>query len=136
MSPLVRWSRVGFNLVAWLFVGCVVVQFYLAGLGVFGSSSHFITHRDFGYLFGVLTLVLVVLALLGRFPRGLIVATIGLLLLFALQSVFLILGNSAPTVAALHIVNGVLILGVATAIAWLTRGSLRATTDEAVLDRR
>jgi hypothetical protein len=136
MSPLVRWSRVGFNLVAWLFVGCVVVQFYLAGLGVFDSSSYFITHRDFGYLFGVLTLVLVVLALLGRFPRWLIMSTIGLLVLFALQSVFLILGDSLPAVAALHAINGVLILVVAAALAWLTRGSLRATSDETALDRR
>jgi hypothetical protein len=136
MSPLNRWSRFGFNLVAWLFVGCVVVQFYLAGMGVFESNSHFITHRDFGYLFGVLTLVLVVLALLGRFPRWLIMATIGLLLLFALQSIFLILGDSLPAVAALHAVNGVLILGVAAALAWTTRGSLRATADETALDPR
>ena len=48
--------------VAWLFAGCIVVQVFLAGLGVFDSPRTFLTHHDFGYLFGWLTLVMLLIA--------------------------------------------------------------------------
>ena len=35
--------------VAWLLVAGLLVQVFLAGMGVFDSSSMFATHRDFGY---------------------------------------------------------------------------------------
>ena len=38
------------------FVGLPVVQVFLAGLGVFDDPAAFITHREFGYLFGWFTL--------------------------------------------------------------------------------
>lgn len=124
MAGLVRPARFGFVAVAWVFVACVVVQIYLAGLGVFDSPTAFITHRDFGYLFGILTLVLVVLAVLGRLPRLILGASILLLVLFALQSLFIAL-RDAPNLAALHPVNGFAILLVAVWTAWSTRGYLR-----------
>ena len=38
--------------VATLFAGCIVVQVFLAGLGVFDGPARFELHRNFGYLFG------------------------------------------------------------------------------------
>ena len=131
MSSLMRWSRVGFNAVAWLFAACCAIQVYLAGLGVFASGSSFITHRDFGYVFGLLTLALIVLAILGRVGRRVIIASILLLALFALQSVFIVLWKSnppSPGLAALHPLNGFLIFAIAVAVAWMTRGYLRLVT--------
>ena len=125
MSGLVRPARVGFVLVAWLFVACVVIQIYLAGLGVFDRPQAFLTHRDFGYVFGLLTLVMVLLSLLGRLPRRLIGASVLLLVLFALQSVFVVMRESVPTLAALHPLNGFLILALAALVAWSSRGFLR-----------
>jgi mercuric ion transport protein len=109
--------RTGLAVVAWLFVGCIFVQIFLAGLGVFDSASAFETHRDFGYLFGWLTLVMLVLAAVGRVPRSLLGLTALALLLFALQSVFVALRSDYPAVAALHPVNGVALLLVAIVIA-------------------
>jgi hypothetical protein len=130
MSVVTRWSRFAFNLVAWLFVGCVVVQVYLAGLGVFDRPESFLTHRDFGYLFGLLTLVMLVLAFVGRLARWQIGASALLLVLFALQSVFIALRESTPAAAALHPLNGFLILAIAVILAWKTRGYLRSGQDE------
>ena len=48
------------GVVAWLFAACIIVQVFLAGMGVFDGPERFETHRDFGYLFGWLTLVMVV----------------------------------------------------------------------------
>jgi heme A synthase len=115
----------GFALVAWLFVTGAVVQIYLAGLGVFDRLAAFNTHREVGYLVGILTLVLIVLAILGRVPRRILVATIVLLVLFALQSAFIVLRDDAPNIAALHPVNGFGILLLALWTAWNTRAYLR-----------
>jgi hypothetical protein len=107
-----------------LFAACCVVQIFLAGLGVFQSGSAFVTHRDFGYLFGILTLVILILAIIDRSPRRQIAIAIALLVLFALQSAFVAVRASAPVVAALHPLNGFLILLLAiefTRYAWVTR---------------
>ena len=98
------------------FVGCAVLQVFLAGLGVFDDPGAFITHREFGYTFGWLTLAVLVLALLGRSPRRIVGLCALLLVLFALQSVFVALRVGLPAIAALHPLNGFAILGVGVVI--------------------
>jgi hypothetical protein len=113
-----RWARRGLVIAAWLFVAGVVGQVFLAGLGVFGvPAGDFSTHRDFGYLVGWLTLVILVLAIAGRLPRRVIGLSALLLILFALQSVFVAIRDEYPAVAALHPLNGFLILLVGIIIA-------------------
>lgn len=99
-----------YAVLAWLFVGCVVAQIFLAGLGVFSNAADFRTHTEFGYLFGWLTLGLLAVALVARLDRRLSAAALALLVLFALQSLFVAVRGGAPFVAALHPLNGFLIL--------------------------
>ncbi len=110
-------ARVAYPWVAWLFVACCVVQVFLAGLGVFEDGSRFAVHRDFGYAFGLLTIVLIVLAIAGRLGRVVIGLSVLLLVQFVMQSVFVVLRESAPVVAALHPVNGfgILLVGIVAA---------------------
>jgi uncharacterized protein DUF6220 len=117
-------ARQALPLVGGLFTLCVIVQVFLAGLGVFSDGAAFETHRGFGYLIGMLTLVMLILALVGREPRRVIGLSALLLALFALQSVFVALRPTAPTVASLHPLNGFLILFVAITLsraAWAVR---------------
>ena len=111
-------ARTAYPVVAGLFVACAVIQVFLAGLGVFDNPNAFITHRNFGYLFGWLTLVLLVIALVGRMRRRYVGLAVLILVLFALQSVFVALREDMPAIAALHPLNGFCILGVATYAAW------------------
>jgi hypothetical protein len=111
-------ARTAYPVVAGLFVACAVIQVFLAGLGVFDDPNAFITHRNFGYLFGWLTLVLLIVALVGRMPRRFVGLAVLILVLFSLQSVFVALRADMPAIAALHPLNGFLILGVATYTAW------------------
>jgi hypothetical protein len=104
-----HYARAAQPWVAWLFVACVVVQVFLAGLGVFQNATQFSVHRDFGYLFGWLVLILLILAVAGRMGREIIGLSVLLAVLFALQSVFVQLRTSQPVIAALHPVNGFLI---------------------------
>jgi len=131
MSGVVRWSRWLFNVVAWLFVAGVAFQVYLAGKGVFAFSGEeaFAPHRGFGDLLGLLTIVLIVLAALGRTGSRTIAMSVLLFVLFVVQS---ILAYSPPAVAALHPVNGFLIGLVSVVLAWRTRGYLRAPRVEPV----
>jgi hypothetical protein len=48
--------------VAFFFAGCLLVQVFLAGMGVFDGPERFEAHRNFGYTIGMLTLVMVVIA--------------------------------------------------------------------------
>jgi hypothetical protein len=106
------------------FVACAIIQVFLAGLGVFDDPSSFITHRNFGYTFGWLTLVILVLAIVGRSGRRLIGLSALLLVLFSLQSVLIALRTDFPAVAALHPLNGFAILFVSIVLtrdAWAAR---------------
>lgn len=103
--------------VAGLFVACLVVQVFLAGLGVFDDPDAFLTHRDFGYLFGWLIVVLLVAAIAGRLGRVQIGGAVLLMVLFSFQSIFVAIREDQPTIAALHPLNGFLILLVAVSLA-------------------
>jgi uncharacterized protein DUF6220 len=112
---------------AWTFVACLVVQVFLAGLGVFDDPKAFITHRDFGYLIGLLTLVLLIAAIVARLGRRQIGLAVLLMILFTLQSVFVAMRTAYPAAAALHPVNGFLILLVTLIIArdaWSARAAI------------
>jgi|KBSSwiStaDraftv2_1062776.scaffolds.fasta_scaffold1004739_2 Family of unknown function (DUF6220) len=111
-------ARTAYPVVAGLFVACAVIQVFLAGLGVFDDPSSFITHRNFGYMIGWLTLVLLVVALVGRMPRRFVGLAVLLLVLFSLQSVFVALREDMPAIAALHPLNGFFILAVAGIATW------------------
>jgi hypothetical protein len=130
-----KYARIGFVAAVWLFVACAVGQVFLAGIGVFGlPAGDFTAHSNWGYTFGYLTLVILILAIVGRFPRRMIGLSALLLVLFSLQSVFVAIRADYPTVAALHPLNGFLILLVAIVLGrdgWrLVRADRAGTTAE------
>jgi hypothetical protein len=106
---------------AWLFVAGAVLQFFLAGLGVFGAAS-FGPHQTVGKLLALASLILLVLvailALSGGLSRGRVGLAALLLVLMVVQwSLVAAFSEGAPALAALHPVNGLLVLSVAFAIA-------------------
>ena len=108
--------------VAWLLVLGLLVQVFLAGMGVFAEASSFATHRDFGYTLTLLPVVLIVTALVGRFGRWHAIAAAVMFGQFILQSIFVLQRDTTPAIAALHPVNGFLILLIAV---WLARDAWR-----------
>ena len=131
MRPIMRSIHL---VVAWLLVAGLLVQVFLAGLGVFRGAASFATHRDFGYTLELLPIILLVTGLIAGLGRRAALMAAGIFGLFILQSVFVGLRDSAPEVAALHPVNGFLILLLSILLArdaWMARG--RATTDDDAL---
>jgi hypothetical protein len=97
--------------VGWLGIisGALVLQFYLAGYGVFAFNGlpPFDAHRALGDLIGIAILVAALLAFAARVPWRLTIINLVLLVLMAIQSVLAF--ASVQGIAALHVVNGVLI---------------------------
>jgi hypothetical protein len=103
--------------IAWLLVAVLVIQVWLAGRGVFESPGVFATHRDVGYAIGIFPIVLLVLGVLGGMGRRVAIMAAVIFGLAILQSVFVVMRTSSPAIAALHPVNGFLILLVAIVLA-------------------
>lgn len=114
-------------IVAWVFVASLVIQVFLAGLAIpqLGGDGSFATHRDFGYLIGLITLVLVLVAVSAGAGRRRIGQAVGLLVLYVIQSSLPYMDPGLPAAAALHPVNALVMFGLGVGYAravWRERG--------------
>jgi peptidoglycan/LPS O-acetylase OafA/YrhL len=87
-----------------------LVQFFLAGLAAFGHES-WDAHAAMGSLLGILALVVLILAAVGR--REALPASALLFGLMVLQTVLGAAGHDVSVLGALHPVNGLLVLAAA-----------------------
>lgn len=122
----VRLARLGFALLAWVFVALSIVQIYLAGAAVaqLGGTNDFGTHQAVGLIAGVIALVQLVLTFAGRLGLRMIGASALLLGLMVVQSVLVHINT--PSLAALHPVNGFVVVLLSWWIAWRGLGFIRA----------
>lgn len=95
--------------VAWIFAAGAVVQIYLAGRGIFESPTYLADHVDMGRMLGFLAYLLPILALVGRAGISRIMHALVIAVLFVVQS--LLANVDTGSIAALHAVNAVLLLG-------------------------
>jgi len=98
--------------VAWLLVGSIVVQVWLAGAAIpqLGGNGSFETHRNVGYAIGLITLVLLLTALPSGLGRRRILQSLGIFVLYIVQSSLPYMGMNA--IEALHPVNAVVMFVV------------------------
>ena len=136
MAQVRRAALAGYRYLLLVYVAAVVVQFFLAGAGVFRAkpkagehlfeSSAFDAHRGLGTILQASALLLLLLALLAWPGRRLLIGSAALFVLLIVQGILAGAGDSAPWVAALHPVNGLLILGLASFLAHDVWRSARA----------
>lgn len=107
VSTRIRWAQRGYVLLAGLFAVCVLVQVFIAGMAVFVDPANWSLHTTFIHVFELLPLLMLVLAFLGRLPRGLKWLPVGLWVLIIVQYVTANLFGSL--VAAIHPVNALVI---------------------------
>ena len=81
-------GRVVFYGFAVIYLVGVVVQFFLAGLALFGSTNYD-AHRGLGYVLGAIAVVLLVIAVAAKLPRSLTGLSITLVVLNVIQIVLL-----------------------------------------------
>jgi hypothetical protein len=110
-------ARRAFVVIAWLFVGCLVVQFFLVGLDVFEALGESELHRDFAYTYGWLAPILVLLAGLAGLPRRVLVLSMVLLVIYAIQTYLPLLADALAGIAATHAVLALVVFWVAVRLA-------------------
>jgi hypothetical protein len=99
-------ARVIFFGLTVLYLLGVVAQFFLAGLGAFHATGYD-AHRALGFILGIGSVVMFVVAVVGRLPRVTLLIT---LLLLGLNVLQIVLANiDVEAIAALHAVNALLI---------------------------
>jgi cytochrome c553 len=107
LSPLARGSRLLYVFIARLFTLGVVVQVFLAGLGVLVNPSYFVWHENFSHVIGFFPLVMLLVGLVAGLRWQTLVLTALLSVLFVLQYIFLYLMPQLGLMPlrALHTVN-------------------------------
>jgi hypothetical protein len=110
-----------------IYLAGVVVQFFLAGLGTFGATT-FDPHRAVGLGLGLVSLIMLVLAFVGKLPRSLKALTFTLVGLNVIQLV--LVQVDVEEIAALHVVNALAVVYVAHELVQRSRRFLAAQLDE------
>ena len=110
-----RGLAVIFAALAGLVLVAVVAQFFLAGAGLFGAVSGYQSHEIVGMLIATASIVLLLLAIFGRFGRAFIIHAAALLVLLLVQ--IALIESDQPWLEALHPVNALLILGASAQLA-------------------
>lgn len=113
---------------AWLFVAAIVVQVFLIGAALreLGGSGNFSDHINFGYTYvGVAALLVVVTAVIARAGRRAIGISVGLLVLYIVQTSLPYAKESIPWIAALHPVNALVLFALSI---WYARRAWQASS--------
>jgi hypothetical protein len=127
-----------------IFAAAVIVQFFLAGLGIFGAipeedasttsdrwEDKIDPHAALGHFMQMGSLLLLLLILIAWTGPRSIGATFALAVLLILQIILAAVGEDTPAVGALHPVNALLILGLSWFLAWRAwRGNLLVPPSE------
>jgi hypothetical protein len=105
---IMPWARTGHTYVAYLLGLLVVVQFFLAGLGI-AELGHkgMDAHEGVGHLMEIVSLVLLILAVLARYRGPLLGMSIAVFVLIVLQSFWA--EADASVLRALHVLGALAI---------------------------
>jgi len=118
--------RIAFAVAAWLFLAGVVVQVFLAGIGLF-ELSDWKWHVDLGWGLGSAPILLLVLALVARLERRTVLLTAGLALAAVLQPELAAARHTAPLIAAFHPLNAMVVFWLAWLVARRSIEHIRPT---------
>ena len=124
---VVKWIRILYLIIAWLFPVAILVQVLFVGLSLFTSQTYWDAHIGLGHTIGILPILLVILGYLGRLPRRTIILTWLALGTYLIQAeVFAAIRADVPLFAAFHPVLALVLFALALMIALQARMVVRA----------
>lgn len=118
-----------------LFLVGVVVQVYLAGLGLF-SGAGFQNHVDLGYTLSLAPVIPLLLAWPARAGQQTVLLCAGLLVAAFVQSILPGLRDGVPWVAALHPLNAIVVFGLSAMVARRAVQLARSTQATAPMEEK
>ena len=106
-------ARKAYKVVLIAFLVAMPIQYFLAGLGVFGETSYD-SHAILGTLLQLVSLILLILAAVGRLGKPLLPMTAALFVLMVIQGILAAVGREEEAVVgAFHVLNALLIVMLA-----------------------
>jgi uncharacterized protein DUF6220 len=114
---MIRYARLVYAGLAWLFVAAIVFQVFLIGLALFDEPSYRQTHAGVGFLIFFVVLALLIAALVARPGRRDVGLVALLVVLYVVQVSLPGFRTDYPAIAALHPVNALLMFGVGVYVA-------------------
>lgn len=138
MQAVRRGAAAIYKVLIAIFAAAVVVQFFLAGLGIFGAipeedgsttadrwEDKIDPHAALGHFLQMGSLLLLLLILIAWTGPRSIGATFALAVLMILQIILAAVGEDTPAIGALHPINALVILALSFFLAWRAwRGNL------------
>jgi hypothetical protein len=105
----VKFARYMFIVLAWVFFAFILVQVFLAGLGLFVSGEHWEMHRYLARYFALIPVGMLVLSFFGKMPVHLRWICLGLYLMIVAQFLSVIYSSALGILSALHPVIALLL---------------------------
>lgn len=118
---MARWLAYLYAGLAWAFVAGVVLQIFLAGLGLFVGSENFALHTTFGWILHLAPNLVLLAAALGGAGRRQIALAIALAITVWIVPILAAVRHDLPLAAAFHPLGAVLTFWLAIIVA---RGAL------------
>jgi hypothetical protein len=100
----------------WLYVAGLLVQVFLAGMGIFGVARDFAPHVGLGWLLHLVPVLLLIAAAVARVGSRLIWWNVALLVVQFVQPIFALARKDTPVVAAFHPVLALVVFWLAVTI--------------------
>lgn len=120
-------ARYAYVVLAWLFLALLVVQVFLAGLGIFAGARNFALHIDLGYILHLAPILVLLAAALSRAGRKHWLWALALAVVVFFVPVMVYFRQNLPELSALHPVLAMIAFGLAAMVARNSLLAVRAT---------
>ena len=110
-------ARYAYAIFAWAFLLGLVVQVFLAGLGMFAGGQNFRLHADLGWALHLAPILILAAAVASRSGRAHWAFALALAIVVFLVPIFVLVRSDMPVIAALHPLAAVLSFGLAVIVA-------------------
>jgi len=101
-----------YHWIALIITAGLVVQFFLAGVGVFGADS-FDAHKSVGWILHTASILILIAAIIGPRDRKSILMSIAFIVVFTIQAMLPGAADDSPWLAAFHPLLALVVLGMA-----------------------
>jgi hypothetical protein len=113
---MVTGARYVYLALVWIYVAAILVQVFLAGIGLFSASRDFEAHRNLGWILHLGPVLLLIVAAIARVGATTIWWNVGLLVIQGVQPLLPGVRADLPWAAAMHPVLALLIFWLALTI--------------------
>ena len=113
---MVSGARYVYLVLVWIYLAGILVQVFLAGIGMFGVAKDFEPHVGLGWILHLVPVLLLIAAAVARVGSRLIWWTVGLLVVQFIQPILATMRTDQPVVAAFHPVLALVIFWLALTI--------------------